>query len=296
VGQGGKTSLVNTADTDILEYILTTSVARIEAKSRTFLIKVKVLRGEPLNEGADDLAEAGRGIEKEGENSRCRERTTRVVYPYYDRNLVQWKKVTWTKTIHNVARRGTAESQMEDRLQTGTNKWRKGLFEERSEDTDGDQQIPDQNWRSDASAKWDMIVSGKWIQKTEWNRWVTTLEREQTHKTPITSTWTVDFLTRQGGGCKTVRDWLRDKTISWKARRRLLQTNAGVFPCVTHLQKWGKHEDGICELCKRCREMGLKLLGGRPARDTTEHAEQSVSTPSSSGYRGSQCVFSTGAR
>ena len=60
VGQGGKSSLANTADTDILEYILVKLSARIEAKSRTFLIKVKAHRGEPLNEGEDDLAEAGR--------------------------------------------------------------------------------------------------------------------------------------------------------------------------------------------------------------------------------------------
>jgi hypothetical protein len=79
---------------------------------------------------------------------------------------------------------------MEERLQTGVNKWRKGLFEERSEDTDGDQQIPDQNWRSDATAKWDMIASGKWMEKAVWNRWVTTLERDHSHKKPITSTWT----------------------------------------------------------------------------------------------------------
>jgi len=143
-------------------------------------------------------------------------------------------------------------SLMEERLQTGANKWRKGLFEERSEDTDGDQQMTDQNWRSDAPVKWDMIPTGKWIQKAVWNRWVTTLERGQSHKTPITSTWTVDFLTREGEGRKEVGDWLRDKTISWKARRRFLQTNAGVFPCEAHLQKWDKHGDGTCELCKRC--------------------------------------------
>ena len=59
VGQGGKASLANTADADILEYILTKLAARIAAKSRTFLVKVKAHRGEPLNEGADDLAEAG---------------------------------------------------------------------------------------------------------------------------------------------------------------------------------------------------------------------------------------------
>ena len=175
-----------------------------------------------------------------------------------------------------------------------------------SEDTDSDQQMPDQNWRSDAPDKWDMIASGKWMQKAVWNRWVTTLERDQPHKTPITSTWTADFLTREGEGHKTARvgDWLRDKTISWKVRRRILQTNAGVFPCEARLQRWGKHPDGICELCKRCRELGLNLLGGRPARGTTGHLqrvsspssacvasklqrEQRVSPPSSSGHRSS---------
>jgi hypothetical protein len=86
--------------------------------------------------------------------------------------------------VSNTARRGEAESLMEERLQTEANKWRKGLFKERSEDTDIDQQMTDQNWRSDAPDKWDMIESGKWMQKPVWNRWVTTLERDQPHKTP----------------------------------------------------------------------------------------------------------------
>ena len=73
VGQGGKASLANTADADILEYILAKLEARIAAKSRTFLVKVKEHRGEPLNEGADDLTEADREIEKEGENFRWQE-------------------------------------------------------------------------------------------------------------------------------------------------------------------------------------------------------------------------------
>ena len=70
VGQGGKAFLANTTDADILEYILAKLAARIAAKSRTFLIKVKTHRGDPLNEGGDDLAEADREMEKEGENSR----------------------------------------------------------------------------------------------------------------------------------------------------------------------------------------------------------------------------------
>ena len=70
VGQRGKASLANTTDADILEYILAKLAARIEAKSRTFLVKVKAHRGESLNEGADDRSETGREMEKEGENFR----------------------------------------------------------------------------------------------------------------------------------------------------------------------------------------------------------------------------------
>jgi hypothetical protein len=60
---------------------------------------------------------------------------------------------------------------VEELLQFGANKWSKGLFEEHSEDVDGDQQMVDQKWRPDTPIKWDMIVSGQWIQKSTWNRW-----------------------------------------------------------------------------------------------------------------------------
>ena len=75
-----------------------------------------------------------------------------------------------------------------------------------------------------------------------------------------------DFLTREGEGRRGMGDCLRDKSIPWETRRRLLQTNSGTFPCETRLHKWGKHPDGICGLCKRCREMGLGFLGGEPTR------------------------------
>ena len=82
---------------DILEYILAKLAARIVAKASTLPVKVKTHRGEPLNEGADDLAEVGLTLEREGENYRWKERTTRVVYTYYDRNSCQWKKVHGVK-------------------------------------------------------------------------------------------------------------------------------------------------------------------------------------------------------
>ena len=95
------------------------------------------------------------------------------------------------------------------------------------------------------------------------------------HKTPVTSTWTADFLTREREVRKAMGDWLWDKTVSWQAHRRLLKTNAVTFPCEGRLQKWVNHPDGICGLYKCSRQMGLKLLGGRPSHDTTGHLQSS---------------------
>ena len=271
IGQGGKASLSNTADADILEFIIGKLRARIAANARTFLVKIKAHRGEPLNERADDLADEGKTLAKAGDSYQWTNRTTRLVYSYYDRATHQWTKDTWSKTIRNAARRGAAESLMEDRLQKGADKWRTELFKPRHEFWEGEQIEP-----VCPSEKWETVASGQWMQKAAWNRMVTRTMREQPHTTPVTTTWTADFLTREGEDRKAMGDWLHDKLIPWKARRRLLQTNSGTFPCESRLQKWGKHSDGICGLCKRCREMGLGLLGGKPARGTTGHLQSSA--------------------
>jgi hypothetical protein len=145
------------------------------------------------------------------------------------------------------------------------------LFKPRHEYWEGEQIEP-----VGPSEKWETVSSGQWMQKAAWNRMVTRTMREQPHTTPVTTTWTADFLTREGEGRKALGDWLHDKLIPWKAHRCLLQTNSGTFPCESLLQKWGKHSDGICGLCKRCREMGLGLLGGKPARGTTGHLQSRV--------------------
>ena len=54
---------------------------------------------------------------------------------------------------------------------------------------------------------------------------VTKPMREQSHTTPVTTTWTTDFLTREGEDRKAMGDWIHDKSIPSKTRRRLLQTN-----------------------------------------------------------------------
>ena len=57
VGQGGKASVANTADADnIGVHTGQASGKDCGEVARTFLVKVKAHRGEPLNEGEDNLA------------------------------------------------------------------------------------------------------------------------------------------------------------------------------------------------------------------------------------------------
>jgi hypothetical protein len=191
-------------------------------------VKIKTDRGEPLNEKTDDLTDEGKTLAKVGDIYQWIDRTTRLVYSYYDRSTHQWKKGTRSKTIRNATRRGTTESLMEERLQRGVDKWRTELFKPRLELGEGEKIEP-----VGSTEKWETVASGQWMQKEVWNRMVTRTIREQSHTTPVTTTWTADFLTREGEDRKAMSDWLHDKSIPWKTHRRLLQTN-GWKTCPSH--------------------------------------------------------------
>jgi hypothetical protein len=81
--------------------------------ARTFMVKVKAHRGEPLNERADTQAENARQMPSE-----CRQwttRTERMTYEWSDSNGV--KHVTaWSKTVRKAMLRGGAEYQSQNAM------------------------------------------------------------------------------------------------------------------------------------------------------------------------------------
>jgi hypothetical protein len=70
IGQGGKASLANTADADILEFIIGKMRARIAANARTFLVKASNGKTErqtgPLINGRRALGVRRSEIQREG--------------------------------------------------------------------------------------------------------------------------------------------------------------------------------------------------------------------------------------
>ena len=176
------------------------------------------------------FAEEGKTLAETEDRYQWKDSTTRLVCSYYDWAAHQWKQGTWSKTVRNAARKGVAESLMEGRLQRGADKWRTELFNHRPELWEGEQTEP-----VGSPEKWETVASGQWMQRAAWNRMVTRPMREQPYTTSDPGNYCVDsrsdFLTREGQGRQAMGDWLHDKSIPWKARRRLLQTNSGTFPC-----------------------------------------------------------------
>jgi len=66
IGEGGKATLVGAPDGDILVAAIEILQKKIAAGTTTFLVKVKVHRGEPANERADILADKPISVLKEG--------------------------------------------------------------------------------------------------------------------------------------------------------------------------------------------------------------------------------------
>ncbi len=90
IGGGEKLRLANTADADILRVIVIIQ-QRVQTKTATLLIKVKVHRGCPFNEETDIRTEMGR--RKEEQEKTWITPTNRTIY--------QWSEVSKTKNGMN---------------------------------------------------------------------------------------------------------------------------------------------------------------------------------------------------
>jgi hypothetical protein len=71
---------------------------------------------------------------------------------------------------------------------------------------------------------------------------------------PVTRTWSTDFLLREGSSREEIGKWLKNKSIPWQRRRRLLQVVTGTFPCGQQMVKYGYKGTAECTLCKKAHE------------------------------------------
>ncbi len=96
IGSGPRSTLAGDANADIMTSIIECVRERVLRGARTFLVKLKTHRGEPLNKRAETQAENARQL-----SSECRQwttRTQRMTYEWSDNDGV--KHVTaWSKAV-----------------------------------------------------------------------------------------------------------------------------------------------------------------------------------------------------
>jgi ribonuclease HI len=119
IGSGPRTTLAGDANADIMMTIIECLRERVLRGARTFMVKIKAHRGEPLNEKADTQAENARQLSPE-----CQQwttRTQRMTYEWEDSNGIR-HVTAWSKAVRNAMLRGGAEYQKQRVLdRAGTN-------------------------------------------------------------------------------------------------------------------------------------------------------------------------------
>ena len=94
---------------------------RVIRGARTFMVKVKAHRGEPLNERAETQAERARQLPPE-----CRQwtiRTSRMLYTWQDKGVNRVS--TWSKAVRRAMLKGGAEFQRQKALNRAAGNWDK---------------------------------------------------------------------------------------------------------------------------------------------------------------------------
>lgn len=239
VGQGGRATLANAPDADILREILELIRARIEAGRATFLVKVKSHRGEPLNEQADTLAEKGRA--RPEEEKRWDERTDRMTFTVGRQSNT--KTSVWTDSVRNAFRKQAGRSKVQDVYAQAARNWFRRVWYPRN-----------QRWMQSTRPGRVAAKDGKFKDEQAWGKaCFEDLERRELGE-PATTSWSTDFLVREGESREELGKWLRNRAVPWKRRRRLIQVVTDTFPCGGWLHKIGRRATAECELCRRIQE------------------------------------------
>ena len=128
VDAGGKATLVGAPDADILQEAIQELRKRTTAGAATILVKVKVHRRTPANEGADiqaDKAISGKNVPTE-----WHDRTNRAVFTWQEPRrkggTVRYedRKSTWNSGVWKAIRRGSAEEEVRKHQERVTGAWK----------------------------------------------------------------------------------------------------------------------------------------------------------------------------
>jgi hypothetical protein len=230
----------------------------VRAGRATFLIKVKSHRGEPINERADTLAEQGREISDD--NKWWDVRTDHMPFEVQKGNTTV--RSVWTNSVRNAFRRQAGWAKLQEVRATAAKHWTERVW-----------YCHNQRWMQ--SSKEGTAASRSWSFKNgqEWGmKCFEDLDQRRMGR-PATRTWSTDFLLREGSSREEKGKWLKNKSVPWRRRRRLLQVVTGTFPCGQQMEKYGYRTMAACMLCQKSREGCGGSWNGELPKETIGHIQ-----------------------
>jgi ribonuclease HI len=236
IGSGPRTTLAGDANADIMATIIECLRERVLRGARTFMVKIKAHRGEPLNEKADTQAENARQLSPE-----CQQwttRTQRMTYEWEDSSGVQ-HVTAWSKAVRNAMLRGGAEHQVQRVLDRAGSNWNKNF----PLSTEAGRQ----NIRQSASegVQSDLMGAKDWGR-----RCMTQLQEVENWSKPAATTWAAEFLLREGESRECLGSWINSSAVHEAKKRRAKQVITCSFPCGKWLHMIGVRKSPRCELCR----------------------------------------------
>jgi hypothetical protein len=246
------------ANADVMTSIIERERERVLRGARTFLVKVKAHRGEPLNERADTQAENARQLPLE-----CRQWTTRTQRMTYEWSHNEGVRhvTAWSKAVRNAMLRGGAEFQRQKALNRAANNWNRVFL--RSTDI-GLHRI---GQAASTGAQSDLMDSTRW----GWSCMLQLQEADNWEK-PAATTWAAEVLLREGESREFLGSWINSSAVHEAKKRRAKQVITCSFPCGKWLHMIGARASPGCELCKRERNMDLKTTDVLPT-ETVAHIQ-----------------------
>jgi ribonuclease HI len=258
IGSGPRTTLAGDANADIMISIIERVRERVQKGARTFMIKVKAHRGEPLNELADTQAENARQLQDE-----CRQwtvRTPSMTYEWSDSNGVK-QTTAWSKAVRKAMVRGGAEYQVQEAMNHAVINWSKTFLR----DTNA-------GLHSIGQAA-SMGVQGDLMSNERWGReCMLQLQEDENWNKPTTTTWAAEFLLREGESREFLGSWIRSGKVPEAKKRRAKQVITCSFPCGQWLHMIGARASPRCELCRRERETRRASIDSLPP-ETVAHIQ-----------------------
>ena len=150
----------------------------------------------------------------------------------------------WTNSVRNSFRKQAGWAKLQEARATAAKYWTKRVWI-----------CNNQRWMRSSKEGTEASRSRNFKNGQEWARNAFRISGEWVGQLHVHA-WSTDFLLREGSSREEIGIWLKNKSIPWRLRKRLLQVVTGTFPCGQQMQKprYGYRRTAACMLCLKAHE------------------------------------------